>query len=577
MSSPSTRRRSASRSKVATLQRSRRWASTSTSPARSRAAAISRSIPTASAASSTCRSRARRSGRGRLSRAPRRRSDDANRTATAVLVTLEMDFPVPIALGSSGLGIYGFGGLFAAALPTGRALQRPGARRSTGSTRVNGNPIDITGWTPEIDHWAIGLGAVLGTMDAGFMLNVKGMLIFEMPGPRILLVMKAKIIWIRPPRKGNVTATILAVIDIDLGRGRITIGLTFDYDIKPLLQIHVPVRAIFPFNDLPHFAIDVGKLVRAGDRHVLRPVHRARLLHDPRQGHSRQGRTADNYDTGQSAAEQPFPLPCPLGGFSITTGVSVSFVWGSRGSGLYLSVGASIDVGIGFAPIMFAGHLRLWGELHLWIVGIEASAQLTVMAGQVPDGPMLPDPSSGRSDAAVPADEEHRAHRRRGARRRSTCSSSASRALFTSPSATIRDSPPAPPPLVTGVSLQSRAAALLQRDQRATARSTASSSTRTASGPFRRPRRSRSTRSWSSTSIAPRASTARHGDDRQAVRLHRRADRDATRPARAGRAPRRGLLHISDQERHARPRRDGRRGADRLVAERAKPHSESEA
>lgn len=35
------------------------------------------------------------------------------RSATAVMVTLEVDFPVPIALGNSGLGIYGFGGLFA--------------------------------------------------------------------------------------------------------------------------------------------------------------------------------------------------------------------------------------------------------------------------------------------------------------------------------------------------------------------------------------------------------------------------------------------------------------------------------
>ena len=72
--------------------------------------------------------------------------------------------------------------------------------------------------------------------------------------------------------------------------------------------------------------------------------------------------------------------------------MSVSFLWGNRSSGLYLSVGASVDAGIGFSPIMFTGELRLWGELHLWIVSIEASARLTVKAGQVPDGPLLPDP-----------------------------------------------------------------------------------------------------------------------------------------------------------------------------------------
>ena len=145
---------------------------------------------------------------------------DPSRKATAVLITLEVDFPVPIALGSSGLGIYGFGGLFALHHKRDEHEGDP-IPALDWLTRVNGNPTDITGWKPEIDRWAIGLGAVLGTMDAGFIVNVKGMLIFEMPGPRILFVMKAKILAIRPPRQGNPTATILAVIDLDLGRGRI--------------------------------------------------------------------------------------------------------------------------------------------------------------------------------------------------------------------------------------------------------------------------------------------------------------------------------------------------------------------
>src|SRR6202008_3628391 len=112
--------------------------------------------------------------------------------ATAILLTLEVDFPVPIALGNSGLGIFGFGGLFALHFRRDEHPNDP-VPALDWLTRVNGNPMEITGWVPDIHHWAIGLGAVLGTMDDGFTLNVKGMLIFEMPGPRILLVMKAKI------------------------------------------------------------------------------------------------------------------------------------------------------------------------------------------------------------------------------------------------------------------------------------------------------------------------------------------------------------------------------------------------
>lgn len=380
---------------------------------------------------------------------------DPSRTATAVLLTLEVDFPVPIALGSSGLGIYGFGGLFALHF---RRDERPSdpVPALDWLSRVNGNPLDIAGWTPEIDRWAIGLGALLGTMDAGFTLNVKGMLIFEMPGPRILLVMKAKIIWVRPPRQGNPTATILAIIDVDLGRGRITIGLTFDYEIKPLLSIHLPVRAIFPFDDLPHFAIDVGSwynpaTVTFFDWFKARGYLMIRGKGIP------DSSGVGSYDAGN---ESTFPL-LPLGGFSIATGVSVSFLWGNRASGLYLTVGASIDVGIGFSPIMFNGTLRLWGELHLWVIGIEASAQLKVIAGQVPDGPPLPDPEYPGdptrlyqpTKSIVQIDGEVRGE--------------VDMFFFTisgSVHVTLGDkpaSPPAPPPLITGVSLQSRAAALL--------------------------------------------------------------------------------------------------------------------
>jgi hypothetical protein len=362
--------------------------------------------------------------------------NDASRSATAVLVTLEVDFPVPIALGSSGLGLYGFGGLFAVHF---ERDEHPGdpVPALDWLQRVNGNPMDIAGWRPEIDHWAIGLGAVLGTMDAGFVLNVKGMLIFELPGPRILLVMKANLIKVRPPRQGNVTATILAVIDVDLGRNRITIGLTFDYAVAPLLKVHVPVRAIFPFEDLEHFAIDAGSWYAPATVEFFQLFTARGYFMIRGKGIPDTGSPADNYDAGQTN----FPLPSPLYGFSIMTGVSVSFLWGSRSSGLYLSVGASIDVGLGFAPVMFAGELRLWGELHLWVVGIEASARLSVLAGQKDgDNIVLVDGEvHGKVDLFFFSIE-----------------GSVHVTLGDSP-----DSPPAPPPLVTGVSLQSRAAALL--------------------------------------------------------------------------------------------------------------------
>jgi hypothetical protein len=361
---------------------------------------------------------------------------DPARTATAVLLTLEVDFPVPIALGNSGLGIYGFGGLFALHHKRDEHPNDP-VPALNWLARVDGNPMKIEGWVPDIDRWSIGVGAVLGTIDAGFTLNVKGALIFEMPGPRILLVMKASLLKLRPNRQGNVTATILAVIDIDLGRGRITIGLSLDYDIYPMLKVHLPVRAIFPFDDLEHFAIDAGSYWNPATVEFFR-------LFTARGYFMIRGRGIPDaeYDAGHPA---PFD---PVSGFAIATGASVSFIWGSRSSGLYLSVGAAIDVVLGFAPIRFNGTLRLWGELHLWIIGIEAAARLEVTAGQV-DDPANP----GATKNIVLIDGE--------------VHGSIDLFFFTlegSVHVTLGDdpgSPPKPSPLVSGVSLQSRAAALL--------------------------------------------------------------------------------------------------------------------
>jgi large repetitive protein len=357
---------------------------------------------------------------------------DPQRTATAVLVTLEVDFPVPIALGASGLGIYGFGGLFAMHYERDEDPTDP-VPALAWLHKVNGNPMDITGWKPEIDHWAIGLGVVLGTMDGGYILNVKGMLIVELPGPRILIVTKAKLLQPKPDRQGDVDATILAVIDLDLARARITVGLIFDYDVKPLLKLHVPVRAIFPFNDLEHFALDAGTYYAPATVEFFK-LFTARGYFMIRG----KGIPDTDYDAGQAAS---YPLPNPLGGFSIMTGVSVSFVWGNRASGLYLSVGASIDVGLGFAPLMFDGHLKLWGELHLWVVGIEASAQLAVTAGvkNGNDVVKIDGEVHGKVDLFFFSIE-----------------GSVHVTLGDDP-----DAPPTPPDLVTGVSLQSRAAALL--------------------------------------------------------------------------------------------------------------------
>src|SRR5262249_18919806 len=141
----------------------------------------------------------------------------------------------------------------------------------------------------------------------------------------------------------------------------------------------------------------------------------------------------------------PFPLGT-ISGFAIATGVSVSYTWGDEDSGLYLNVGSSSDFALGFSPIMFKGQMRMWGELHLWIVGIEASAQLTLTAGQKPDG--------AGTKTVVNIDGEARG---KVDLFFFTIEGSVHVSLGPSPD----DAPAAPPDLIAGVSLHSRSAALV--------------------------------------------------------------------------------------------------------------------
>jgi large repetitive protein len=284
---------------------------------------------------------------------------------TAVLIELEVDFPAPIVLGNSGLGIYGLLGLVAVHYqrnedPNGQ----PTPALDWLINKAKGDPVTIPppqlAWSAADDAWAFGAGLVIGTMDDGIVLNLKGTLIFELPGPRLLLFMNAKILFPRPPLRDNAQqGTIRAVIDIDFGRGTIDIGLQVDYGVDPLFHVTIPGDAFFDFNNPQNFALDLGKFPApqvsvsifddfAASGYLM--IHGNGLVFD--------GGTLD--------------------GFSIAVGFKVSLIWGDTTVGLYLKVTAGFYAGLSFSPFEIIGSVSVSGELRLFIVSIGASASLTV-------------------------------------------------------------------------------------------------------------------------------------------------------------------------------------------------------
>jgi hypothetical protein len=284
---------------------------------------------------------------------------DSKDGVRVVVATLEVDLPVPIPLGASGLGLYGFAGLLGVNAARDQAPGTSALDWYLGPAHADATTLDA--WTGAPDHWALGLGAVIGTVEGGFLMNAEGMVVIELPGPQLLLVMKANILMPRlPTRGGAATGVLLAVIDVN--PHSITIGVVAEYDARPLIELKVPAEAFFNVDQPSDWHLDVGGLPPEQPASV-------KFLSEFR---------ADGYLMIHGNGIPNFP-PYPLGGFSVAAGVHAALTWGPEPIGLYLRISAGADVGISFKPMLIAGSIALRGELHLFVVSIEASADATVL------------------------------------------------------------------------------------------------------------------------------------------------------------------------------------------------------
>ena len=130
-------------------------------------------------------------------------TDSRNRSVLATLLTVRADFPSPIVLAGTGLGIYGFNGLFAMHYKRVESPRTPGDSVSPALRwleRAGGEPATVRSdlWVAEADRWSLGLGVVLATLEGGFLVNTRGTFILELPGPRLLIFVKIQVLQLRP-------------------------------------------------------------------------------------------------------------------------------------------------------------------------------------------------------------------------------------------------------------------------------------------------------------------------------------------------------------------------------------------
>jgi len=319
-------------------------------------------------------------------------SDAASgRKATAVFLGLIVDLPAPIPLAQSGIGIYGFSGLFA--MHYKRLESDPNPSDATGPAilwlkAAGGEPAKlfhngVTLWGPELDRWSFGVGVMLGTTEGGFLINLRGMFVLELPGPRILVFVKILIVQVMPDLKpGNdLTVGILGVIDLDIARRSFTVGIIVDLEIQEIVSLTVPVELFTKLDDLKNWHLYLGTFGAPASATVLDIVRGFGYV-----------MIAGHEITGWPGYGQLRNLP----GIAMAAGIGASVVFGDEGIGLYLKVSARADVAVSFSPRLFlVGRIQLDGELRLFIVSVGARGRLDVEA---PDPTYIRGEICGRVD-----------------------------------------------------------------------------------------------------------------------------------------------------------------------------------
>jgi hypothetical protein len=308
---------------------------------------------------------------------------NGGRTATGVYVGLDVVLPVGIPLGASGLGIFGFRGIFGMHYDRSTQWDTPGSPSSAlvWLEHADGEPNKLANkegdklWVPYLDHWAFGAGILIGTMEGGFILNLDGTLLIQLPGPRVVILMNARIIT-PPPEMDQVGSFggILAVIEIT--PDHFLIGVLIDWEIPDLITIKIPVEAMFPFGaDASKWHVylgarqDLGQPVEVDVLGIVKGT----------------GYLMAKGDGFPAYTVQGFTLPA-LTGFSLGLGVAASFTWGDTDIGLYLRIGGGMDAELGFQPFTLAGVIYVTGELRLFIISIGADASLGVIVAEHDDG-----------------------------------------------------------------------------------------------------------------------------------------------------------------------------------------------
>lgn len=288
-----------------------------------------------------------------------------------LIFSLGVDLPGPIPLASSGLGLYGLGGVFG----VNAALSAPAPGEDPVMFQLKLNPFDTSKYGCAANGSVFGLGAVIGTApDLGYAFSARAVIVLGLPDFALRASLTGKVLSGRvkmagfgePPSPGLSFIGLLAIAP-----DGVSVALRAHLEVPVLFTVDVPFAAYFPLNGrASDWWVHLGSDDVAG--RSPGPVQ-ARVLPDL----LNVGASAFLMVHGDGLPSLGGDPAMSLGGFALGFGAGFTAEYGVPL--VYLELTASAVVGLGTDPFMLAGRGHLAGSLHLGPVSIGASADLSLL------------------------------------------------------------------------------------------------------------------------------------------------------------------------------------------------------
>ncbi|CAN5592498.1 hypothetical protein BH23ACT7_BH23ACT7_00620 [soil metagenome] len=278
----------------------------------------------------------------------------------ALFLALGVDFSPGLALGSTGMAVYGLHGVLGSNMAPSNPVPLDWLRQPP-----VGSVTSEQKWAPARGSWAFGAGATLATVfDGGFVFNLSGTLLLLIPGPRFVLAAHAQVFSPRPD-VGEVQGVLASVL-LDLEHDLVTVGFDLTRRLENLVELHVPAEAFFNLADASDFHLRLGQWLPEEQRISLRVFE-----------------LFDAWGYVQVEGNGLHNGALDLDGIAVGAGARIEITWG-RKRVLYLEAFAEAHAGIQLAPLYFEGLVVVGGSLHVGPLSIGAHGELAAKARVTP-------------------------------------------------------------------------------------------------------------------------------------------------------------------------------------------------